>query len=159
MEKLKGERLPERTGTVLGAESAFSCSGVDTAASGPQPLSANVLVPGSKVSREGFSGFKSPDSEVSSEEGEIHDNVHEGSVLLQGAINYGLTEDVSEEIDKQVAAMVNHLFVNGMREEDYKDILEDGITKRPSNCQALSPVECNAPVLGVKEVGLSSEGG
>ena len=56
-------------------------------------------------------------------------------------------EDVSEDLDKQVAAMVNHLFENGMREEDYKDILEDEITKRPSNYQALTPVECNWQVL------------
>lgn len=34
------------------------------------------------------------------------------------------------EIDKQVANMLNHLFDNSLREEDYKDILEDDITKR-----------------------------
>ncbi|KAK3869864.1 hypothetical protein Pcinc_001666 [Petrolisthes cinctipes] len=34
-----------------------------------------------------------------------------------------------------------------MREEDYKNILEDEVTKRPSNCKALVPVECNAQIL------------
>ena len=33
-----------------------------------------------------------------------------GSVLLEGARNYGPTDSVSEELDKAVAATVNHLW-------------------------------------------------
>ncbi|MPC75508.1 hypothetical protein E2C01_069898 [Portunus trituberculatus] len=63
------------------------------------------------------------------------------------AKSFGPTDDVSEDVDKDVAGMVNHLFTNGMWAEDYKHILNDDITKRPSNCQVLSPVECNVQVL------------
>lgn len=70
-----------------------------------------------------------------------------GSILMHGAKAFGPTDDVAEAIDNQVADMVNHLFDNGMRDEDYKDIMEDECTLRPSNCHALTPVECNAQVL------------
>ena len=56
-------------------------------------------------------------------------------------------DDVSNEIDKHVATMVNHVIDNGMQEDEYKEILEDDIFNRPSNCQALAPVECNTQVL------------
>ncbi|MPC60652.1 hypothetical protein E2C01_054707 [Portunus trituberculatus] len=43
--------------------------------------------------------------------------------------------------------MVSFLFTDGMRGEDYKLICEDDITKRPKNCKALAPVDCNPEVL------------
>ena len=61
--------------------------------------------------------------------------------------------------------MVNHLFDNGMRDDEYKEILDDEITNRPRNCHALAPAECNSQILealqtqakksdfGMKEVG------
>ncbi|KAK3890226.1 hypothetical protein Pcinc_005793 [Petrolisthes cinctipes] len=94
-----------------------------------------------------FSGFRSDAFAEDMEDGEIHDASLPGSVLLQSAKTFGPTEDVSEDIDSQVANMVNYLFDNGMREEDYKNILEDEVTKRPSNCKALVPVECNVQIL------------
>ncbi|MPC56866.1 hypothetical protein E2C01_050832 [Portunus trituberculatus] len=39
------------------------------------------------------------------------------------------------------------LFVSGMREEDYKAIIENDVTLRPSDCHTLTQVECNAQVL------------
>ena len=42
---------------------------------------------------------------------------------------------------------MNHMFDNGLREEEYKEILNDDSTKRPSNCHAFAPVECNSQVL------------
>ncbi|KAK3889262.1 hypothetical protein Pcinc_006828 [Petrolisthes cinctipes] len=80
-----------------------------------------------------FSGFRSDASAEDMEDGEIHDASLPGSVLLQSAKTFGPTKDVSEDIDSQVAKMVNYLFDNEMREEDYKNILEDEVTKRPSN--------------------------
>ena len=44
--------------------------------------------------------------------------------------------------------MGNHLLDNDMQEEDYKAISEDDITRRPNNCPALAPVECNPQILG-----------
>ncbi|KAK3894845.1 hypothetical protein Pcinc_001419 [Petrolisthes cinctipes] len=66
---------------------------------------------------------------------------------MQSAQTFGPTEYISENIEKQVANMVNHLFDNGMRDDDYKDILTDDITKRPSNCHAFAPVECNVQIF------------
>lgn len=60
----------------------------------------------------------------------------------------GPADSVSEDIDQQVAGMVNFLFDKGMQEEDYKAISEDVITRRPNNCPALAPVECNPQILG-----------
>ncbi|XP_045104750.1 uncharacterized protein LOC123500137 [Portunus trituberculatus] len=54
---------------------------------------------------------------------------------------------MSAGIDKHVADMVNHSFDNGLREEKYKEILDDVATKRPDNCHALAPVDCNSQVL------------
>ena len=75
-----------------------------------------------------------------------------GSVLLQKAKDLGPRDSVSEDIDQQVAGMVNHLFGNGMQEEDYKAISEDDITRQPNNCPALAPVECNPQILGALKI-------
>lgn len=99
----------------------------------------------SPESQAGFSGFLG-ESDDSIEEGELPERVSSGSVLLDGARNYGPIENVSEELDKEIADMVNHLFVNGMRVEDYKGIMEDEVTLRPSNCHALTPVDCNTQI-------------
>ncbi|MPC52838.1 hypothetical protein E2C01_046717 [Portunus trituberculatus] len=116
------------------------------AADAAHPVSSNVPPPGPWGSTGSFSGFRS-DSAVSDEEGELVEEVQSGSVLLQAAKSFGPTDDISEDVDKDVAGMVNHLFTNGMRAVDYEDILDDDITKRPSNCQVLSPIECNVQVL------------
>ena len=69
------------------------------------------------------------------------------SVLLHNAKVFGPPDTVSEDVDQQVADMVNFLFTNGMRGEDYKLICEDTVVQRPNNCHALAPVECNPEVL------------
>ncbi|MPC69179.1 hypothetical protein E2C01_063394 [Portunus trituberculatus] len=69
------------------------------------------------------------------------------SVLLQCARAYGPVDKVSAGIDKHVADMVNHVFDNRLREEEYKEILDDVSTKRPDNCHALTPMDCNSQVL------------
>lgn len=74
-----------------------------------------------------------------------------GSVLQRCAKSLCPQDDVSGDIDGQVANMVNHIFDNGLRDEEYKDILEDDSTKRPGNCHALDPVECNPQVLEALE--------
>lgn len=56
-------------------------------------------------------------------------------------------DDVSVDINKQVADIVNHVFDNGLRDEEYKEISDDDSAKRPGNCYALAPVECNSLVL------------
>lgn len=66
---------------------------------------------------------------------------------MQGVKTFGLPELASEEIDPQVAEMVNFLFNISMRDEDYKDIREDDIIKRPTICHALALVECNPQIL------------
>ena len=105
------------------------------------------FVPDSQESQAGFSGFRTPLREYSDEEEEIQRDVPHDSILLQGAKNYGPTETVSKELDEEIAAMVNHLFINGMRQEDYKAIVEDEVTFRPRNCHALTQVDCNSQVL------------
>ena len=77
----------------------------------------------------------------------IQDVVSTGTVLLQCAKTYRPVDDVSDEIDKHIVTMVNHVFDNGMQKDEYKEILEDDIVKRPSNCQALALVECNTQML------------
>ena len=109
-------------------------------------LPASQVSPASQDTQAGFSGFRSPSGETSREE-EIQVEVHHDSVLLQSAKNYGPTETVSEDLDKEIADMVNHLFINGMKQEDYKDIVENEVTLRPSNCHALDTVDCNQQVL------------
>ncbi|MPC66652.1 hypothetical protein E2C01_060802 [Portunus trituberculatus] len=90
-----------------------------------------------------FSGFTANDHSSSNEddEGDTVTDQQSVSVLQQCAKVYGPVDAVAAEIDGQVADMVNHVFDNGLREEKYKEILEDDATKRSSNCEALSPVE------------------
>lgn len=83
----------------------------------------------------------------SSEEGELRGDGPIPSVLQHSALEYGPVEEVSSDIDKHVADMVNHLFDHGLRDQTYKDIVEDELAKRPGNCPALIPVECNSQVL------------
>ena len=54
-------------------------------------------------------------SEDSDEGEEFQGAVSRGIVLLEGATNFRPTESVSENLDEEIAAMVNHLFINGMR--------------------------------------------
>ena len=91
-----------------------------------------------------FSGFDSS----SEEEGELRLTPPRASVLLQSAKALGPPDSVSEDIDQQVASMVNFLFEKGMQEEDYKAVSEDQVTRRPGICPALTPVECNPQILG-----------
>ncbi|KAK3894846.1 hypothetical protein Pcinc_001419 [Petrolisthes cinctipes] len=127
-------------------KSSCKLSGGNTAAcAGVDPISEFVST-ASTDSDASFCGFKSAESEAECEEEEIHD-ASIGSVLMQSAQTFGPTEYISENIEKQVANMVNHLFDNGMRDDDYKDILTDDITKRPSNCHAFAPVECNVQIF------------
>ncbi|MPC77895.1 hypothetical protein E2C01_072364 [Portunus trituberculatus] len=85
------------------------------------------------VSPARFSGFRSPRQRPA-----VQRRWSRGMfpVLRQGAKNYRPTENVSEELDKEVTAVVNHPFVSGMQEEDYKAIVEEDVTLRPSNCHA-----------------------
>ena len=76
MDKLKQERQPERASTVLRSDSAPSCSRVATTAKIHHPLASIGLVPGSSLAMDGFSGFRSRESDVSFEEGEIHESAH-----------------------------------------------------------------------------------
>lgn len=96
------------------------------------------------VSPDSFSGFV----DSSSEDGEVKELPSGSSVLLQAAKAFGPLDGVSEDIDPQVAAMVNFWFDKGLQEEDYKLIKEDPVTRRPKNCPALATVECNPQILG-----------
>ncbi|XP_050719455.1 uncharacterized protein LOC127000078 isoform X2 [Eriocheir sinensis] len=96
------------------------------------------------VSPAAFSGFV----DSSSEDGEVKEFSPGSSVLLQAAKAFGSLDSASEDIDPQVAAMVNFCFDKGLQEEDYKAIAEDPVTRRPNNCPALAPVECNPQILG-----------
>lgn len=84
--------------------------------------SSEVVCMGISDSDGSFSGFRSDASVEDMEDGEIQGVSRPGSVLLQSAKTFGPTEDVTEDIDSKVAEMVNYLFDNGMREEDYKNI-------------------------------------
>ncbi|MPC50541.1 hypothetical protein E2C01_044370 [Portunus trituberculatus] len=108
----------------------------------PSPVD---LQHGGAGSASDFSGFRPIDDEAY-EEGELAESPVR-SVLLRAAKAYGPVECVAPDVEAHVAEMVNHLFGNGMREEDYKEVLEDDATKRPDNCPALEPVECNSQVL------------
>ncbi|XP_050706773.1 uncharacterized protein LOC126992160 [Eriocheir sinensis] len=131
------EKLKESSGaTGGGADVAATLDSVNTPVEVPCSGSAA-----------GFSGFKSPDHRVSSDDDDSQDDIVPGSVLLQCAKTYGPVDDVSVDIDKQVADMVNHVFDNGLRDEEYKEILDDDSARRPGNCHALAPVDCNSQVL------------
>ena len=69
-------------------------------------------MPDSQESLAGFSGFRAPLREDSDVEEEKQREIPPDSILLQGAKNFGPTETVSQELDKEIAAMVNHLFIN-----------------------------------------------
>ena len=90
-----------------------------------------------------FLGFPDPGGEA----GALAEQALVDSVLMHNAKAFGPPEITSEDIDRQVAEMVNFLFTNGMRGDDYKRICEDDVVKRPKNCHALAPVECNPEVL------------
>lgn len=121
-------------------------SGEPAAVRDSAPLPASQVSHASQDTQAGFSGFRSPSGERGSGEA-IQMDGHQDSILLQSAKNYGPTDSVSDDLDKEIADMVNHLFINGMKQEDYKDIVEDDVTLRPSNCHALAPVDCNRQVL------------
>ncbi|MPC71980.1 hypothetical protein E2C01_066272 [Portunus trituberculatus] len=91
-----------------------------------------------------FSGFV----DSSSEDGEIRESTPGDSVLLQAAKALGSHDSVSEDIEPQVAAMVNLFFEKGLQDKDYRAISEDSVTRRPNNCPALAPVECNPQISG-----------
>lgn len=138
MDKLKADK---RQGTQDPARMAAATGAAGGSWEGPP----QVLEAGMAASDAEFSGFRL-EADTDSEEGELHDSPVR-SVLREGAKTYGPTECVSGDVDTYVADMVNHLFDHGMRTEDYKDVLEDDITKRPNNCLALDPVECNTQIL------------
>ena len=97
----------------------------------------------------GFSGF-TPTSAIhclSSDDSDSPEEKMHGSVLVQCANAFGPLDKVSAKIDGQVADMVNQMFDNGLREEEYKEILNDDSTKKHSNCHALAIVECNSQIL------------
>lgn len=91
-----------------------------------------------------FSGFRELPHDL--EEGEVSDEGPIGSGLLLGVKVFGPPDTVSEDIDAKVADMVNHLFSKGMRADEYQQVFEDDLVKRPNNCQALAPVECNPQI-------------
>lgn len=107
-----------------------------------QASTSGIQAPGSP---EAFSGFV----DSGSEDGEITEAPHAAgsSVLLQAAKAFGPLDVVSEDINPQVATMVNFWFKEGLQEDDYKAIMEDPITRRPNNCPALCPVDCNPQIL------------
>ncbi|MPC83134.1 hypothetical protein E2C01_077827 [Portunus trituberculatus] len=106
------------------------------------PLSTQSVLTDSTA---GFSGFNAGSDE--DEDGEIHDEPNIGSTLLHSAKTYGSLEDISEDMELPVADMVHYLFDHSMREEEYKQIVEDEVTKRPGNCHALTRVICNAQIF------------
>ena len=48
--------------------------------------------------------------------------------------------------------LLNHKFDNSFREEEYKEILDDDLTKRPTNCHVLAPVDCNSQILDALKI-------
>lgn len=105
-------------------------------------------------STSGFSGFPttSPVHQPSRDDSDSQEEVVTGSVLQMCAKSFGPLDEVADEIDGQVADMVNHLFDNSLREEEYKEILSDDSTNRPGNCPSLAPVECNSQVLDALKI-------
>lgn len=51
-----------------------------------------------------------------------------------------MTDTASEDIEQQVAEMLNFLFTNSMSGDDYKLICEDEVIKSQKNCHILAPV-------------------
>lgn len=54
-----------------------------------------------------------------------------------------------DKIDEVLAKNVNNLFLNGMDEEQYNEIVKDEKTPRPENCEALRVVKTNQLVWDV----------
>ncbi|MPC48282.1 hypothetical protein E2C01_042050 [Portunus trituberculatus] len=109
-----------------------SCDADDATA----PDSVNIRLAGQEVPPSscsaGFSGFTPAEHCISSDYSDSQDGVQPDSVLPQCARSYGPVDEVSAGIDKHVADMVNHVFDNGLREEEYKQILDDIATGRLS---------------------------
>lgn len=126
VEALKGDRLQ------LPSSNAAQGHGGDNAQGQSPPSHAN------------FSGFSAGGSE---EDDMSVPTASADSALIQGTKAFGPTDTTVADIDHRVAEMVNFLFDNGMREEDYKALCEDESVLRPNNCHALAPVECNPQVL------------
>ncbi|MPC51868.1 hypothetical protein E2C01_045723 [Portunus trituberculatus] len=112
------------------------------------PDGVNIRPAGQEVppssSPAGFSGFSQAEHCISSEDSDSQDDMQPDSVLLQCAMAYAPVDEVSGGIDKHVHYMVNHVFDNGLREEEYKEILDDVAAKRPDNCHALAPMDFNS---------------
>ncbi|MPC54872.1 hypothetical protein E2C01_048800 [Portunus trituberculatus] len=135
MDKLKEERI---LGPSCGADDAAAPDGVNIRPAGQE-------VPPSS-SPTGSSGFIPAVHCLSSMTMTLRMTC---SLIVSSCSVPGLTgpvDEVSAGIDKHVAD-VNHVFDNGLREEEYKEILDDVATKRPDNCHALAPVNCNSQVL------------
>ncbi|MPC71047.1 hypothetical protein E2C01_065315 [Portunus trituberculatus] len=127
--KVDKQRLPPSAGSAL-APVGDSTLG----AQGPSP----------SCSPASFSGFS---ARVNDDEDMSVPAATADSALIQAIKAFVPTYSVSADIDHRVAEMVNFLFDNGLREEDYKAICEDEIVKRPNNFHALASVECNSQVL------------
>lgn len=61
-----------------------------------------------------FSGLIS--EQESSKEGEIHEAGPSGSVVLQSALALGPVKDVSGNVDRPIADMVNQLFTHSLQD-------------------------------------------
>lgn len=112
--------------------------------SGIPPQSVGHGSAGPSAAPHNFSGFDSSDAE----NGELRPTPPRGSVLLGSATALGSQDTVAEDVDQQVASMVNFLFDKGMQADDYKAVAEDVVPRRSGNCTALAPVECNPQILG-----------
>ena len=88
-----------------------------------------------------FSGIRSPVSVMSEWSFKGHFPV---AVLCLKVPHSLEPQCVSVELDKAVAAMVNLLFISGMKEDDYKAVMGDVVTLRPRYCHALTQVDCYA---------------
>lgn len=139
MDKLKEER---NLGPSRGAADAEAAA---AAAADVNMTHVSQVVP--SRSPTGFSGFTPGEKYLSSDDSDSQDDGRPDSVLMQCARVYGPMMEVSGGINQHVADMVNHVFAHGLREEEYKEILEDDAAKRPDNCHALAPVDCNSQVL------------
>ncbi|MPC66283.1 hypothetical protein E2C01_060430 [Portunus trituberculatus] len=136
MDKLKEQRI---LGPSCGVDDAVAPDSVSIGPAGQEVSPSSLPV--------GSSGFIPAEHCISSDDSDSQDDVQPDSVLLICTRVYGPVDEVSAGIDKHVTAMVNHVFDNSLREEEYKEILDDVATKSPGNCHALAPVDCNSQVL------------
>lgn len=130
------QRRPPSPGPVQAPAHMDDVSVGDVPPGDPEPLP-----PGSPATFSGFSTGMVEDEAMS-----VSGNPAE-STLIQGTKTFGPSDNVGADIDPRVAEMVNFLFEKGMREDDYKAVCEDEVVKRPHNCPALAPVDCNPQVL------------